>query len=294
MNRKDFLKVVGLASLSLSMTSLKDLADYTEDLPLAEKTPLFFLGHGSPMNAIEENQFVEGFRNMAKTFAKPKAILCVSAHWLTQGTKVTAMSNPRTIHDFGGFPKELFEVQYPAKGSPELAKQTKEALTPTAVDLDEKWGLDHGAWSVLKHFYPEADVPVIQMSIDYYQPASYHFELAQKLQSLREKGILIVGSGNIIHNLGLVDFRNIDKDNYGFDWAVEARELTNKYLLDGDFKTLVEYQKLPKSVQLAVPTPDHYFPLIYTLGLKTPKETLSLFNDKLVGGSLSMTSVKIN
>lgn len=294
MNRKDFLKVLGLASLSISMNSLKDLTHYAEDLPVAEKTPLLFLGHGSPMNAIEENQFVEGFRNTAKTFSKPKAIICVSAHWLTRGTKVTAMPNPRTIHDFGGFPKELFEVQYPAKGSPELAQQTKETLLPTEVELDDKWGLDHGAWSVLKHFYPEADVPVIQMSIDYYKPASYHFELAQKLQSLREKGVLIVGSGNIIHNLSLVDFKNINTDNYGYDWAIEARELTNKYLLDGDFNALVEYQKLPKSVQLAVPTPDHYLPLIYILGLKTSKETLSLFNDKLVAGSLSMTSVKIN
>jgi 4,5-DOPA dioxygenase extradiol len=294
MNRKDFLKVLGMASLSYSMNSLKDLTHYIEELPTTEKTPLLFLGHGSPMNAIEENQFVEGFRKTAKTFSKPKAIICISAHWLTRGTKVTAMPNPRTIHDFGGFPKELFEVQYPAKGSPELAKQTKETLLPTQIELDDQWGLDHGAWSVLKHLYPDADVPVIQMSIDYYKPASYHFELAKKLQSLREKGILIVGSGNIIHNLGLVDFRNIDKDNYGYDWAIEARELTNQYLLNGDFNALVEYQKLPKSVQLAVPTPDHYLPLIYILGLKTSKETLSLFNDKLVGGSLSMTSVKIS
>ena len=256
--------------------------------------PVLFLGHGSPMNAIEENQFVTGFRKMAKTLPKPNAILCISAHWFTNGTKVTAMEMPRTIHDFGGFPQELFEVKYPAKGSPALASVTQELLLPTEVELDQHWGLDHGAWSVIKHLYPDADIPVIQMSIDYTKSGQYHFELAQKLSALRNKGILIVGSGNIIHNLRMVDFRNINTENYGYDWAVEARADINDYLLDDNFQPLIDFEKQSKAFQLAIPTPDHYLPLIYTLGLKGKSEELSLFNDKLVGGSLSMTSVKIS
>lgn len=272
---------------------LNELNNISLSFSNTEKMPLLFLGHGNPMNAIEENQFVTGFRNIAKTLPKPNAILCISAHWYTNGTKVTAMEMPKTIHDFGGFPKELFEVQYPAKGSPELALETKNILQPTLVELDEKWGLDHGAWSVIKHLYPNANIPVIQMSIDYTKPAQYHYELAQKLNSLRHKGILIIGSGNIIHNLGLVDWQNFDKDNHGHDWAIEARETLNNYLLNGNYQPLINFDKQSKAVNLAIPTPDHYLPLIYTLGLQQKGETLSLFNDKLVAGSLSMTSVKI-
>ncbi|PJJ08053.1 4,5-DOPA dioxygenase extradiol [Flavobacterium sp. 1] len=275
------------------MNTLNDLHTISSTFSNTEKMPVLFLGHGSPMNAIEENQFVTGFRNLAKTLPKPNAILCISAHWFTSGTKVTAMELPRTIHDFGGFPQELFQVQYPAKGSPELATATQELLSPTAVELDHHWGLDHGAWSVIKHLYPDADIPVIQMSIDYTKSGQYHFELAQKLSALRTKGILIVGSGNIVHNLRLVDFHNFDKDNYGFDWAIEARTVINDYLLDGNFQPLIDFEKQSKAFQLAIPTPDHYLPLIYTLGLKGKSEELSLFNDKLVAGSLSMTSVKI-
>jgi 4,5-DOPA dioxygenase extradiol len=255
--------------------------------------PVLFLGHGSPMNAIEENQFVAGFRDLAKTLPQPNAILCVSAHWYTKGTKVTSMEMPRTIHDFGGFPQALFDVQYPAKGSPELAVEMQKILDPVMVELDEHWGLDHGAWSVIKHLYPNADVPVIQLSIDYTKSGQYHFELAQKLQALRYKGVLIIGSGNIVHNLRMVDFRNFDKDNYGYDWAIEARQTVNDHLLNGDFQSLVNFEKLNKAVQLAVPTPEHYLPLLYTLGLKDKTDDLSLFNDKLLAGSLSMTSVKI-
>lgn len=275
------------------MNTLNDLHKISGTFSNTEKMPVLFLGHGSPMNAIEENQFVAGFRNLAKTLPQPNAILCISAHWFTKGTKVTAMEMPRTIHDFGGFPKELFAVQYPAQGSPELAIDTKELLLPTEVELDHEWGLDHGAWSVIKHLYPEANVPVIQLSIDYSKSPQYHFELAQKLSALRHKGILIIGSGNIVHNLRLVDFYNMDVDNYGFDWAIEAREKVNSYLLDGNFQALIDYEKRGTAVQLAIPTPEHYLPLIYTLGLKEKNEELSLFNDKLLGGSLSMTSVKI-
>ncbi|WP_348797367.1 4,5-DOPA dioxygenase extradiol [Flavobacterium adhaerens] len=275
------------------MNNLNDIHKISSSFSDTKKMPVLFLGHGSPMNAIEENQFVTGFRNLAKTLPQPNAILCISAHWFTKGTKVTAMQMPRTIHDFGGFPRELFEVQYPAKGSPELAIATQELLLPTEVELDHEWGLDHGAWSVIKHLYPDANIPVIQMSIDYSKSAEYHFDLATQLRALRYKGILIVGSGNIVHNLRLVDFYNLDKDNYGYDWAIEAREKTNDFLLNGDFKSLIDFEKQGKALQLAIPTPEHYLPLIYTLGLKEKQEELSLFNDKLVGGSLSMTSVKI-
>ena len=255
--------------------------------------PVLFLGHGSPMNAIEENQFVEGFRNIAKTLPKPNAILCISAHWYIRGTKVTAMKMPKTIHDFGGFPKELYELEYPAKGSPELAQLTKELLSPTMVELDENWGLDHGTWSVIKHLYPNADIPVIQLSIDYTKEAQFHFDLAANLQSLRNKGILIIGSGNIIHNLGLVDYRNFDRDDYGYDWAIEVRETVNNYLLQRNFQALIKYENQSKAFQSAIPTPDHYLPLIYTLGLHQKDEQIILFNDKLLAGSLSMTSLKI-
>jgi len=275
------------------MTTLNDLHSISSTFSNTDKMPVLFLGHGSPMNAIEENQFVAGFRNLAKTLPQPNAILCISAHWFTNGTKVTSMQMPRTIHDFGGFPQALFDVQYPAEGSPELAVETRKILEPVHVELDEHWGLDHGAWSVIKHLYPEANVPVIQLSIDYTKSGQYHFELAQKLQSLRHKGVLIIGSGNIVHNLRLVDFRNFDKDNYGFEWAIEARETINNYLLDGNFQPLMDFDKMNKAVQLAIPTPEHYLPLLYILGLKKKSEELSLFNDKLLAGSLSMTSVKI-
>lgn len=276
------------------MTNLNDLHNISQTFSNTEKMPVLFLGHGNPMNAIEENEFVTGFKNVAKTLPTPNAILCISAHWFTNGTKVTAMEMPRTIHDFGGFPQALFDVKYPAKGSPSLAKETKELLLPNFVELDEKWGLDHGAWSVIKHLYPKANIPVIQLSIDYSKPALYHYELAQKLIRLRSKGVLIIGSGNIIHNLGLVDFKNFDKDNYGYDWALEAKETINRSLLNGNFEPLINYEKQGKAMQLSIPTPEHYLPLIYTLGLRQKGEELTLFNDKLVAGSLSMTSLKIS
>ena len=273
--------------------NLNDLESITQQFNNTEKIPVLFLGHGSPMNAIEENQFVQGFRNISREIPKPNAILCISAHWFTNGTFVTAMQNPKTIHDFYGFPKELFEVNYPAPGSPELAKETAALLLPEIVEEDHNWGLDHGAWSVIKHLYPEANVPVIQLSIDYTKSGQYHFELAQKLSALRTKGILIVGSGNIVHNLRLVDFQNFDRDNYGYDWAIEARETVNNYLLEGNFQPLIDFETQSRALQLAIPTPEHYLPLIYTLGLKEESEELTLFNDKLLAGSLSMTSMKI-
>ncbi len=295
MNRSKFLNILGLASLNLSMNTLNDLKKLSDLFPVSEtKMPVLFLGHGSPMNGIEENQFTKGFQNISKTLPKPNAIVCVSAHWFTKGTKITAMQIPKTIHDFGGFPQELFEQQYPAQGSPELAIETKKLLQPTPVQLDHDWGLDHGTWTVLKHLFPKADIPVIQLSIDYTKDANYHFELAKQLRPLRNKGILIVGSGNIIHNLRLIDWKNFDKDNYGYDWAIEAHETINKHLLNGNYVPLINYEKQSKAFQLAIPSPDHYLPLIYALGLQQKNESIELFNDKLLAGSLSMTSLKIS
>ncbi len=279
------------------MHDLSYLYDITSHLVATEKMPLLFLGHGNPMNAITDNQCVTALRNIAKTLPKPAAIICISAHWFTKGTKVTAMALPRTIHDFGGFPPELYRVQYPAKGNPILADYVKQLIQAEQplnhVELDHKWGLDHGTWSVLTHLYPQADIPVIQVSIDATQPPQYHFELAQTLASLRYKGVLIIGSGNIIHNLRLLDFARIDEYHYGYDWAIEAQDTLNQYLLQGQFQALLAYEKLSHAVRLAIPTPDHYLPLVYILGLQQKGESLTLFNDILVGGSLSMTSVKI-
>ena len=257
------------------------------------KMPLLFLGHGSPMNAIEENEFVTGFREVGKTLPKPKAILCISAHWETRGTYVTAMEMPMTIHDFGGFPQPLFEVQYPAPGSPVLALETQKMVTKTTVGLDQKWGLDHGCWSVVKHLYPEADVPVIQMSLDYYQTPQFHYDLAKELASLRNKGILIVGSGNLVHNLHKVAWEKLNEIGFGFDWALEANDKMKKYMLDGDHQKLINFKSEGKAFDLAIPTPEHYLPLLYILGLKEDHEELTIFNDKAVAGSLTMTSVKI-
>ncbi len=229
------------------MTNLNALQHLSKTFPNTDKMPVFFFGHGSPMNAIEENEFVQGFRNSVASLVKPAAILCISAHWFTKGTKITAMKMPQTIHDFGGFPKALFEVQYPAPGSPELAISTKELLLPTEVSLDEEWGLDHGTWSVVKHLYPKADVPVIQLSIDYSKPAEFHYRLANQLQSLRYKGVLIIGSGNIVHNLRLVDFNNFNKPDHGFDWALEARNTINGYLQQGDYQPLLDYDRQGKA-----------------------------------------------
>lgn len=256
------------------------------------KMPLLFIGHGNPMNAIEENEFVKGFRDIIKEIPKPKAILCISAHWETRGTFVTAMQKPRTIHDFSGFPKELFEVQYPAPGSPDLAKEVKSLITKTDVGLDEKWGLDHGAWSVIKHLYPKADIPIIQMSLDYYRTPQYHYELAQEIKPLREKGVLVIGSGNIVHNLAKVEWRRLN-ETFGYDWAIEANEKIKKFILDGNHKELINFRSQGKAFDLAIPTPEHYLPLLYTLGLQDKNEEVKLFNDKAVAGALTMTSLKI-
>lgn len=292
MNRLEFIKTLALLPLMSKTMEIKALNKLSEVLSSTDKMPLLFLGHGSPMNAIEENEFVKGFRNIAKEIQKPKAIICISAHWETKGTYVTAMKTPRTIHDFGGFPQELFDVQYPAPGSPELAKKTKSLIQKTDVVLDEKWGLDHGSWSVIKHLYPNADVPVIQLSLDYTKPAQYHFELAKELSLLRKKGVLIVGSGNMVHNLGMVAWDKLNGNPYAYDWATEANEKMKSLILEGNFQELIDYDKQGKAFDLAIPTPEHYLPLIYIVALKDKSDSTKIFNDQPVGGSLSMTSVK--
>jgi 4,5-DOPA dioxygenase extradiol len=292
MERKTFLKSLAILPLTAAAMKLDVLHKLTQPMSNTAKMPVLFLGHGSPMNAIEENEFVTGFRNIAKEIPKPNAILCISAHWETKGTFVTAMQNPPTIHDFGGFPKELFAVQYPAPGSPDLAKQTQSLITTTEVGLDDKWGLDHGAWSVIKHLYPNADIPVIQMSIDYSQPAQYHYDLARQIKSLREKGVLVIGSGNMVHNLRMVAWNKLN-ENFGFDWAIEANEKMKQFILSGDHQQLINFRSHGKVFDLAIPTPEHYLPLLYSLALKDEKDPVSLFNDNAVAGSLTMTSVKI-
>ncbi len=265
------------------------LTDYRNTPPM----PVLFLGHGSPMNAITENEFVEGFRRVGKELPRPEAILCISAHWETRGTCLTAVDKPRTIHDFGGFPAELFAVQYPAPGDPVLARAIQAHSPDEKMVLDDRWGLDHGCWSVVKHLYPEADVPVIEMSLDYHKSPKEHYLLAKELAWLRSKGVLIIGSGNIVHNLGLVDWKKLDCCDYAFDWALEASGKIRQFILDDDHSPLINYMAQGKSFQLAIPTPDHFLPLLYTLALKGENEPVTLFNDKAVGGSLTMTSLKI-
>jgi 4,5-DOPA dioxygenase extradiol len=294
MNRKDFIKAALLTSLTTATMKLNALNKLVENYDETDKMPVLFVGHGSPMNAIEDNIFSREMKRMGTDVPKPKAILMVSAHWETKGTFVTAQEKPPTIHDFGGFPEELFQAQYPAPGSKWLAEETKQTVKKTDVGLDETWGFDHGSWSVTKNMFPEANIPMIQLSLDYTKPAQYHYELAQELASLRKKGVLIIGSGNMIHNLPMITLKNNDfNEPYGYDWAIEANELFKKHILADNHQPLINYSSLGKAVELSIPTPEHYLPLIYTLALKEEQETITLFNDVVIGGSASMTSVKI-
>lgn len=280
------------------MSTLSGFKLFTDNLPEQDEyMPVLFIGHGSPMNAIEDNEFSRRWATMAKEIPVPKAVLVVSAHWLTRGTHVTAMEHPRTIHDFGGFPKALFDVQYGAPGSPDLAKETAKLISSVQVGMDHDWGLDHGAWSVVRQMYPDATIPMIQLSIDYYKPAQYHYDLAKQLQALRKKGVLILASGNMVHNLGMMALPNNDfskiNEEYGFDWAHEMNTIFKEKIGNGDHQALVDYEKLSKSAKLAIPSPDHYYPLLYALALQRKNDTPTFFNDKAIAGSLTMTSVKI-
>ena len=292
MKRLQFLKTFPIFTMG-SILSMKELFKISENLAQDQKMPALFLGHGSPMNAIEENEFVAGFRQIANKIPRPKAIVCVSAHWETRGTQVTAMPQPKTIHDFGGFPKELYEVQYPAPGNPGLAKEIRDTAKTTDIVLDDKWGLDHGAWSVIKHLYPKADIPVVQVSLDYGKTPRQHYELAQELAGLRDKGVLVIGSGNMVHNLRMVAWNRLNETGFGYDWAIEANEKMKQFIMSDDHAPLIRYQDMGRAFQLAIPSPDHYLPLLYAMALKGKNENIELFNDKALGGSLTMTSVKI-
>ncbi len=270
-----------------------DLTRITEPLKSSPRMPVLFLGHGSPMNAIEENEFVIGFRNVAQEVPRPQAVLCISAHWETRGTQVTAMEHPRTIHDFGGFPQALFDVRYPAPGSPELAAETRRLVSSTDVILDQQWGLDHGAWSVVKHLYPNADVPIIQMSIDYTLSPEKHYALANEIAALRDKGVLVIGSGNMVHNLGMVAWDKLN-ESYAFDWAQEASDKMERAITGGDHAPLINFHAQGRAFDLAINSGEHFLPLLYTLALQNTDERATLFNAKPVAGSLTMTSVKID
>ena len=292
MLRSQFVKVISGGVMTVgSIGALNIFLDTKERFD--KKMPVLFVGHGSPMNAIETNEFSTYWKKLASEIEKPKAVLCISAHWLTRGTFVTAMDFPKTIHDFGGFPRELSEAVYPAPGDPDLALETSKLITSTSVGLDHDWGLDHGTWSIVKQMYPEADIPILQLSIDYNKPGNYHYELAKEISALRNKGVLIIGSGNMVHNLGKIAWDKMNTPNYGFDWAIEMNDIFKKKIESNDHQALIQYEKLSPSALLAIPTPDHYYPLLYTLGLQEKDDSIQFFNDKLVAGSLTMTSVKI-
>ncbi|GKW11192.1 MULTISPECIES: 4,5-DOPA dioxygenase extradiol [Pectobacterium] len=255
------------------------------------RMPALFLGHGSPMNVLESNAYTQAWQTLGETLPRPKAIIAVSAHWYTRGTAVTAMENPRTIHDFGGFPKALFDTQYPAPGSPELAARIQQVLAPHPVTADHsQWGLDHGSWGVLIKMYPNADIPVVQLSVDGTQPAEYHYELGRKLAALRDEGIMIVASGNVVHNLRMVKW---DGDAEAYPWAISFNQFVRDNLAyQGNDHPLVNFMQ-HDGAALSNPTPDHYFPLLYVLGSWDGKEAISIPVDGLEMGSLSMLSVQV-
>ncbi|MCF2502177.1 4,5-DOPA dioxygenase extradiol [Dyadobacter sp. CY107] len=276
------------------MTTLAAFKHFTNELPDQQRTmPVLFIGHGSPMNGIEDTAFSRRWTQMAKEIPTPAAVLVVSAHWFTNGTKITAMDFPQTIHDFGGFPPALFAVQYPAPGNPALAKEAAGLIRSAKVELNHDWGLDHGTWTVVRHMYPEAKIPVLQLSIDYTKGPQFHYDLARELMALRKKGVLIIGSGNMVHNLRMVAWDKLSVQGYGYDWALQINEQFKALIQENDHKPLINYSQLGREAALAIPTPEHYLPLMYTLGLKAGKEPVSFFNDQAVGGSLTMTSVKI-
>jgi len=253
---------------------------------LTARMPVIFFGHGSPMNTLARNQYTEAWRKLGGGAPKPKAILAISAHWLTRGTAVTAMASPRTIHDFGGFPQALFDVQYPAPGDPELASRVCALLAPVQVHLDRKWGLDHGTWSVLAHAYPDADIPVVQLSMDGTKPAAFHYELAKRLLPLRGEGVLIVGSGNVVHNLMLTR----SGGGLAFDWAKRFNEMVRHALLTRNHPALIEYERLGEDAHLSVPTPEHFLPLLYIVALQEEDESVVFAVDGYEAGSLGMLS----
>lgn len=263
------------------------LAGMGDNVTPAGRMPAVFIGHGTPFNALQTNRYTEAWRGFGESLPRPKAILAISAHWYIGATAATAMPSPRTIHDFYGFPRQMYEISYPCPGAPELAQALQELVAPTWVGLDnDQWGLDHGTWTVLKHMFPDADIPVIQLSVDGLKPAAYHLELGQRLQPLRDQGVLILGSGNIVHNLALIDR---SRPGQGPEWAGRYDALIGRYLHEGDDQALVEYDRHQDS-QLAVPTPDHYLPLLYAAGVRANDDECNVLVDGLDLACVSMTS----
>ena len=258
---------------------------------MTKPMPTIFFGHGNPMNALERNDWTRGWAEIGKSIPKPKAVLSISAHWYVPGTAITAMAHPETIHDFGGFPPDLYKVQYSAPGNLGLAKQVSKLLAPLSVGLDQEWGLDHGTWAVLCHVFPKADIPIIQLSIDETQPASFHYELGKRLAPLRDQGVLIIGSGNLLHNLHAYAWGQ--KPAEPFDWAVRFETKARKLLADADSKALVDYEKLGRDALLSIPTPDHYLPLLYVIAMRKKDEQISFPVEGIDGGSISMLTVQI-
>jgi 4,5-DOPA dioxygenase extradiol len=295
MNRKRFLSTLGTLPLAVPVMKLQGLLSGLDDSGPYPEMPVLFVGHGNPMNAIEDNAFSRGMKEVSKRIPRPRAILVVSAHWETEGTWVTRETNPKTIHDFGGFPQALFDVQYPAPGSPQLAREAKELVKVTEVGLSDQWGLDHGCWSVTRNLYPAADIPVIQMSLDYRRSGPQHLEIARELKELRRRGVLVIGSGNMVHNFSHAALKPGTDFNtpFGHDWALEANELFKKLILANDNASLANYRNLGRAVGLAVPTPEHYLPLLYATALRDDNDEVSFFNDAAVAGSFTMTSVLI-
>jgi 4,5-DOPA dioxygenase extradiol len=258
---------------------------------MSEVLPVFFFGHGNPMNAVQNNRYTEGWRRIGKQTTRPKAILSISAHWFVQGTGVTISTAPKTIHDFGGFPQELYQVRYPAPGHPDLAHRVRQLLASVPVQLDNSWGLDHGTWCVLRHVYPDADVPVVQLSIDETQPATFHFEIGRRLAPLRDENILIVGSGNLVHNLHAYAWGRHMPDSY--DWAARFEEQAKEIMLAGESKPLIDYEGLGRDAMLSIPTPDHYLPLLYVLATRQQGEVVTFPIEGIDGGSISMLTVQL-
>lgn len=270
--------------------NLQNLTDITNNFSDTEPMPALFVGHGSPMNAIENNIFSQGWEQLGKKIPRPNIILSISAHWYTRGTFVHMSKTPQTIHDFYGFPPELYDITYDCPGSPEMADTTKSMLSSYNVLEDYDWGIDHGTWVVLRRMYPDHSIPVFQLSLDLTKPPQWHYELAQMLQPLREKGVLLMGSGNIVHNLSQVDF---DPNPPAYDWALEFDEIAKNLILSGDHNSLIQYTNLGRSAQLSIPTPDHYLPLLYTLGVQRAHEKIQFPIEGIVHGSISMRTLTV-
>jgi 4,5-DOPA dioxygenase extradiol len=254
------------------------------------RLPALFVGHGSPMNTLADNRWTQAWRRLGQSLPRPQAILALSAHWYVRGVAVTSMDAPRTIHDFHGFPRELFEVEYPVPGSPLLAARVRDLLRPLEVEADRSWGVDHGTWSVLAHIFPEADIPVVQLSIDRTRPAQFHYDLGRRLAPLRDEGVLILGSGNVVHNLGMLAW---DRPDAACDWALRFEQSVKDHLARRDHAPLVAWESLDPQAQLAVPTPEHYLPLLYVIATQQDDDAVSFPVGGIDMGSLSMLSVTV-